>query len=100
MVDFVIPSVAPPNTRVEYSRRGSSQDTLKGRILATRRGRRRQRRYSMVRHGGEERRKFREKRRNSMAIDRQNVRIITIQVTADQDLDMLIGKDVVVRVIG
>jgi hypothetical protein len=54
----------------------------------------------MVRHSGEERRKFREKRRNSMAIDRHDVRIVTIQVAADQDLDMLVGKEVVVRVLG
>jgi hypothetical protein len=100
MVDFIVPPVSPPSLPAGYSRRGPAQDTFKGRILAARRGRRRQRRYAMLRHSGEERRKFREKRRNSMAIDRQDVRIVTIQVTADQDLNMLVGKEVVVRVLG
>ncbi|OPX18785.1 MAG: hypothetical protein BZ151_12810 [Desulfobacca sp. 4484_104] len=100
MVDFIIPSIMP-NPPVSFGKNQTSRGTLRGRILAARKGRRRQRRYSISRYGGDERRKFREKRRNvSAAIDKQSIRILTLQVAADQDLDNLVGKDVVIRVIG
>jgi hypothetical protein len=36
----------------------------------------------------------------SAAIDQQTIRIVTLQIAADQDLDNLIGKDVILRVMG
>ena len=100
MVDFIIPTIMP-NPPVSFGKSHTGKGTLRGKILAARKGRRRQRRYSISRYGGDERRKFREKRRNvSVAIDKQSIRILTLQVAADQDLDNLIGKDVIIRVIG
>ncbi len=100
MVDFIIPSIMP-NPPVSFGKNQTSRGALRGKILAARKGRRRQRRYSISRYGGDERRKFREKRRNvSAAIDKQSIRILTLQVAADQDLDNLVGKDVIIRVVG
>ncbi|MBW1644797.1 MAG: hypothetical protein JRJ56_00470 [Deltaproteobacteria bacterium] len=99
MVEFIIPSIMP-NRPVMPGKREVNKNTLRGKILATRRGRRRQRRYSLGRYDGEERRRFKEKRRTQALIDRNNVRIVTLQVTADQDLDNLVGKEVILRVLG
>ncbi|MGB9498903.1 MAG: hypothetical protein ACKVE4_03955 [Dissulfuribacterales bacterium] len=100
MVDFIIPSIMP-NPLVSFGKCQTNKSTIRGKILATRKGRRRQRRYSISRYGGDERRKFREKRCNvSAAIDKQSIRIVTLQVAANQDLDNLIGKEVILRVVG
>ncbi len=100
MVDFIIPSIMP-NPPVSFGKSQTNKSILRGKILATRKGRRRQRRYSISRYGGDERRRFREKRHNvSAAIDQQTIRIVTLQVATAQDLDNLIGKDVILRVMG
>ncbi|MBN2333727.1 MAG: hypothetical protein JXO49_09670 [Deltaproteobacteria bacterium] len=99
MVEFIIPSIMP-NPPVSFGKSEARPGALRGKIISTRKGRRRQRRYSLTRHGGEERRKFREKRRTPVGIDNQSVRIITLQVTADYDLDSLVGKEAIIRVLG
>ena len=100
MVDFIVPSIMP-NPPVAFGKSQTNKSALRGKILATRKGRLRQRRYSMSRYGGDERRKFREKRRNlSSAIDKQTIRIVTLQVATDQDIDNLVGKEVIIKVVG
>ncbi len=100
MVDFIIPSIMP-NSPVSLGKSQINKSTIRGKILATRKGRRRQRRYSISRYGGNERRRFREKRHNvSVAVDQQTVRIVILQVATSHDLDNLIGKDVILRVMG
>ncbi|HUU51029.1 MAG TPA: hypothetical protein VMW81_08740 [Nitrospinota bacterium] len=101
MVDIVIPSIintTPVPARKNFS---NNPESLRGKILDVRDGRKRQRRFKNIPFNKiiKERRCKEEPRKSSPAQDHTVSRIVTFYMESNSDLKNLIGKEIAMRVI-